>query len=178
MDPATLIGFVVSMVALLIFMIMEGADPMSLLFLPAIILVIVATFGAAMAHQTMDDLKKLPTWFKMAVMPAKVPPATEHIQTLLSLAEKARKEGLLALEAQVKDIDDPFLKRGLQMGIDGTRYIVSESVEEVLVEIREYRASILATAYEMDRGTYRSPSRGQEADTSAAVVPFPAREER
>jgi chemotaxis protein MotA len=120
MDPATLIGFVVSMVALLIFMIMEGADPMSLLFLPAIILVIVATFGAAMAHQTMDDLKKLPTWFKMAVMPAKVPPATEQIQTLVSLAEKARKEGLLALEAQVKAIEDPFLRRGLQMGIDGT----------------------------------------------------------
>ena len=120
MDPATLIGFVVSLVALLIFMIMEGADPMSLLFLPAIILVIVATFGAAMSSQTMDDLKKLPAWFKMAVMPAKVPPATEQIQTLVSLAEKARKEGLLALEAQVKAIEDPFLKRGLQMGIDGT----------------------------------------------------------
>jgi chemotaxis protein MotA len=119
-DPATLIGFVVSLVALLIFMIMEGADPMSLLFLPAIILVIVATFGAAMSSQTMDDLKKLPAWFKMAVMPAKVPPATEQIQTLVSLAEKARKEGLLALEAQVKAIEDPFLKRGLQMGIDGT----------------------------------------------------------
>ena len=38
----------------------------------------------------------------------------------MSLAEKARREGLLALEAQVKDIDDPFLKRGLQMAIDGT----------------------------------------------------------
>ena len=67
--------------------------------------------------------------------------------------------------------------------VDGTRYIVSESVEEVLVEIREYRASILATAYEMDRGTYRSPSRPGETDalsagTSASVVPFPAREER
>src|ERR687893_2532124 len=120
MDPATLIGFVVSLVALLIFMIMEGADPRSLLFLPAIILVIVATFGAAMSSQTMDDLKKLPAWFTMAVMPAKVPPATEQIQTLVSLAEKARKEGLLALEAQVKAIEDPFLKRGLQMGIDGT----------------------------------------------------------
>ncbi len=120
MDPATLIGFVVSLVALLIFMVMEGADPTSLLFLPAIILVIVATFGAAMSSQTMDDLKKLPAWFKMAVMPAKVPPATEQIQTLVTLAERARKEGLLALEAQVKAIEDPFLKRGLQMGIDGT----------------------------------------------------------
>lgn len=120
MDPATLIGFVISMVALLIFMVLEGADPMTLLFLPAIVLVIFATFGAAMAHQTMDDLKKMPVWFKMALMPAKVPPATAQIQTLVTLAEKARKEGLLALEAQVKNIDDPFLRRGLQMGIDGT----------------------------------------------------------
>src|ERR671913_1374960 len=120
MDPATLIGFVISLAALLVFMVMEGADPMSLLFLPAIILVIVATFGAAMAHQTMDDLKKMPGWFKMAVMPAKLPPPHDQIQTLVTLAEKARKEGLLALEAQVKAIEDPFLRRGLQMGIDGT----------------------------------------------------------
>jgi flagellar protein FlbD len=61
--------------------------------------------------------------------------------------------------------------------VDGTKYVVQESVEEVLVEIREYRASILATAYEMDRGTYRSrvPS---VHDEDASVVPFPAREER
>jgi chemotaxis protein MotA len=119
-DPATLIGFVISLVALLAFMVMEGADPTSLVFIPAIVLVIVATFGAAMSGQTMDDLKKMPGWFKLALMPAKVPPATDQIQTLVSLAERARKEGLLALEAQVKAIEDPFLKRGLQMGIDGT----------------------------------------------------------
>jgi chemotaxis protein MotA len=120
MDPATLIGFGVSVVALFVFMTLEGVSPSALIFLPAIVLVIVATFGAAAASQTMDDLKKLPAWFKMALLPAKVPAASEQIQTLVSLAEKARKEGLLALEAQVKAIEDPFLKRGLQMGIDGT----------------------------------------------------------
>jgi chemotaxis protein MotA len=119
-DPVTLLGFGVSIVALFVFMTLEGVSPGALLFLPAIILVIVATFGAAMASQTMADLKKMPAWFKMALMPAKVAPPTEQIQTLVSLAEKARKEGLLALEAQVKAIEDPFLKRGLQMGIDGT----------------------------------------------------------
>jgi flagellar protein FlbD len=63
--------------------------------------------------------------------------------------------------------------------VDGTKYVVRESVEEVLSEIREYRASILATAYEMDRGTYR-PSRpeGEDGGQQASVVPFPAREER
>ncbi|WP_347059464.1 MotA/TolQ/ExbB proton channel family protein [Blastococcus sp. HT6-30] len=120
MDPATLIGFGVSLVALLAFMVMEGADPTSLIFLPAIILVIVATFGAAMSGQTMDDIKKLPAWFTMAVMPAKVAPPTDQIRILVTLAEKARKEGLLALEAQAKAIEEPFLRRGLQMAIDGT----------------------------------------------------------
>jgi chemotaxis protein MotA len=120
MDPVTVLGFVISMGALLVFMVMEGSSPASLLNIPAIVLVIIATSGAAMASQTMNDLKKMPAWFKMAVLPAKVPPVTDQIQTLVSLAEKARKEGLLALEAQVKQIQDPFLKRGLQMGIDGT----------------------------------------------------------
>jgi chemotaxis protein MotA len=119
-DPVTLLGFAISIVALFVFMTLEGVSPSALIFLPAIVLVIVATFGAAMASHTMADLKKMPAWFKMAVLPAKVPAPTEQIQTLVSLAEKARKEGLLALEAQVKAIEDPFLKRGLQMGIDGT----------------------------------------------------------
>ena len=74
MDPATLIGFAVSVVALFVFMILEGVSPTALIFLPAIVLVIIATFGAAAASQTMDDLKKVGSWFKMAVMPAKVPP--------------------------------------------------------------------------------------------------------
>src|SRR3712207_3579775 len=101
-------------------MTLEGVAPTTLIFLPAIVLVVIATFGAAAASQTLDDLKKVGSWLKMAVLPAKVPAPTEQIQTLVTLAEKARKEGLLALEAQVKNIEDPFLRRGLQMGIDGT----------------------------------------------------------
>ena len=63
--------------------------------------------------------------------------------------------------------------------VDGTRYVVRESVDEVLQEIREYRASILATSYEMDRGEYRSAS-SHEGGTPgvSSVVPFPSREER
>ena len=62
--------------------------------------------------------------------------------------------------------------------VDGTKYIVREDVEDVLDEIREYRASILATAYAMDRGTYRTPTSPDDDAPRASVVPFPAREER
>jgi flagellar protein FlbD len=62
--------------------------------------------------------------------------------------------------------------------VDGTKYVVKESVDEVLQEIREYRASILATSYEMERGEYRPPVAGAHTDSSSSVLPFPTREER
>ena len=120
MDPATLIGIVLAVASLLFMMIMEGSSPMAIVLLPAMVLVFGGTFGAAIAGSAMSDVKKVGGWFKQALLPTKVPPVSDRIATLVSLAEKARKEGLLALEAQVKNIDDPFLKRGLQMGIDGT----------------------------------------------------------
>src|SRR3954454_17792992 len=120
MDPASLIGIALAIGALLTTMVLEGSSPMAIVLLPPLLLVFGGTFGAAIAGSAMADLKKVGGWFKQALMPAKVPPVGDRIATLVSLAEKARKEGLLALEAQVKDIQDPFLKRGLQMGIDGT----------------------------------------------------------
>ena len=65
--------------------------------------------------------------------------------------------------------------------MDGTKYVVKESVDEVLDEIREYRARILATSYEMDRGEYRSTVSDETrpaVDAGSSVVPFPSREER
>ena len=66
--------------------------------------------------------------------------------------------------------------------VDGTKYVVKESVDEVLREIREYRAGILATSYEMDRGEYRTASTDDDhqhgTPAVSSVVPFPSREER
>src|SRR3954471_25066590 len=120
MDPASLIGIVLALVALLVTMIMEGSSPMAIILLPPLILVFGGTFGAAIAGSAMADVKKIGGWVKQALLPAKVPPIADRIQTLVSLAEKACKEGLRALEPEGKERDDPFLKRGLQMGIDGT----------------------------------------------------------
>ncbi|SOE01163.1 flagellar FlbD family protein [Blastococcus haudaquaticus] len=62
--------------------------------------------------------------------------------------------------------------------VDGTKYVVKETVDEVLTEIREYRAGILATSYEMDRGEYRPQAPAADATGVSSVVPFPSREER
>src|SRR3954449_10911512 len=120
MDPATLIGIAVAMGAILLTMILEGSSPMAIILIPPLILVFGGTFGAAIGGSAMSDVNQIDAWLKLALIPPAVSPISERIQILVSLAEKARKEGLLALESEVKKIDDPFLKRGLQMSIDGT----------------------------------------------------------
>ena len=64
--------------------------------------------------------------------------------------------------------------------LDDTKYVVVETVDAVVREIRDYRASIQAVAFRMDRGEYRPqvlhPEDGAAEDSS--VVPFPTREER
>ncbi|HET6392234.1 MAG TPA: flagellar FlbD family protein [Blastococcus sp.] len=62
--------------------------------------------------------------------------------------------------------------------VDGTKYVVKETVDDVLREIREYRAGILAISYEMDRGEYRASPALEAAAEHSSVVPFPSREER
>ena len=65
--------------------------------------------------------------------------------------------------------------------VDDTKYVVAESVAEVIREIREYRASVLHTAHLMDAGTYGFPVHGPE-DTgtvsTGTVLRLPTREER
>lgn len=119
MDPAGFIGLVVAFGAIFTALIMEGADPMSIFLLPPLILVWIGTIGVGIAGHTMKDViesyKAVPRAFLK-----KIPDPTTTVDTLVDLADRARREGLLALEDAAKDIDDPFLRGGLQAAIDGT----------------------------------------------------------
>lgn len=119
MDLAAILGLVLAFGAIFAAQILEGGSPSSLLLLPPMLLVFVGTFGAAMAGGVMRDSLSIFTQLKRA-MTAKVNPPDEMVDTVVKLAERARREGLLALEDTVKEVDDAFLKRGLQLAIDGT----------------------------------------------------------
>ena len=63
--------------------------------------------------------------------------------------------------------------------LDDTKYVVTETVDQVVREVREYRASIQALAFSMDRGDHRPQvPTTSEATTDSSVVPFPTRQER
>ena len=63
--------------------------------------------------------------------------------------------------------------------LDDTKYVVVETVDAVVREIRDYRASIQAVAFRMDRGEYRPQAPHiEQGATDSSVVRFPSREER
>lgn len=119
MDIGTLVGIGMALVAVFGSMLMEGGNPLSIVLLPPMFLVFVGTFGAGMATGAFKDAAGAVKWFKVALT-SKVVNSGVLVNVIVKLAETARKEGLLALEDAVRKVDDPFLRRGLELAIDGT----------------------------------------------------------
>jgi chemotaxis protein MotA len=128
MDAALIIGVVLALVGIVGSVSMEGGNIASILLIPPMLLVFLGTIGAAVAGGLMRDATALPKQLIRALT-AKVTSPDEAVEILVSLAGRARREGLLALEQEVNDIEDPFLRRGLQLAIDGTD---ADEVAEIL----------------------------------------------
>ena len=119
MDPATFAGIAMAFGFVILSIYMEGSTPMSVILLPPMILVIGGTIGAGVASGTIKDVMRTMTNLKTWLM-YKSPDSEATVEEIVSLADRARREGLLALEDAARDIDDEFLRDGLQSAIDGT----------------------------------------------------------
>jgi chemotaxis protein MotA len=119
MDLATIIGLVLGAGGIVLGNVLEGGNP-TVIFHPApIVLVVGGAMGVTIAGGTLADALRIPKGL-VKVFTGRVRKPDQTVTDLVSLADKARREGLLALEEAAKDIDDPFLKDGLQLAIDGT----------------------------------------------------------
>jgi chemotaxis protein MotA len=90
-DPATLTGIGLALGALLVTMLLEGSSPMALILLPPLLLVFGATFGAAAAGSTMNDLRRLGHWTRLALTPERVPTMTDRIAVLVDRTDLSRR---------------------------------------------------------------------------------------
>lgn len=118
MDPATFAGIGLALFSLMVSMIMDGGNPMALLAPTAILLTFGGTIGAATAGALMGDAKNMPKVLKLALT-TKVTKPDASVAVVVSFAEKARRQGLLALEDEARQIDDAFLRKGIEMAVDG-----------------------------------------------------------
>ena len=119
MDPATIASILLAFGALYAMITLEGAHVTSLLLPAPMILVFFATIAIGVAGGTLKDslaaVKAVP-----AALKGRTTPPQDTIDSVVVLAEKARSEGLLALEEEVGTAKDPFLRGALQNIADGT----------------------------------------------------------
>jgi chemotaxis protein MotA len=113
------IGIVLAMLGIAMGASMEGTNVMVVLNVPAILIVLVGTLGAAMAACGLGPIMKIPVLFKKALMPDELD-LVGRVQELVGYAEKARRDGLLALDEQLATVADPYTRKGLQLVVDGT----------------------------------------------------------
>jgi chemotaxis protein MotA len=114
----TAIGVAAAFAMLLLSVLMEGGSPAAFINIPAMLIVIGGTAGATIASTNMAMAKTAVKLFKLALLGGAGVPE-DALDRMVALAEKARRDGLLALEDDVAELDDAFARKGVQLVVDG-----------------------------------------------------------
>ncbi len=136
---SALVGILGATILILVGMILKGGTIGGIINIPAFVMVIGGTMGCLIASSGISSVAHS---IKLCLGPGMKDPPEERAETirlLVGFAEKARREGLLALEEDAKDVDDPFLKKGVRLIVDGTDPELVKDVLETEMEESEAR---------------------------------------
>ena len=110
MDFFLLIGIILGLISVVVGMIVKGANVAVLINPAAAIIIFVGVIAAVINSFPSSDIKKIPKIFGV-------------------LLNQARRDGLLSLEGAIQNLEDPFLRKGLEMVVDG---IAAEQIQEIM----------------------------------------------
>lgn len=135
MDIATLIG-IVGGFGLIVTTIILGGNPTGFVDIPSVVVVIGGTFASVFV---MFPLKVVIGTFKVGLKTVLFAPPDPNdiIQTITELADKARRESLVALEKV--NIEDQYLKKGIMLVVDGSSEQLVRSVMEIELDFMKQR---------------------------------------
>lgn len=124
----TMIGLGLAFGAIVISTLMDGNSFGALIGPSSLVLVLLGAIGATISGFEMSDATKVAKSLMIAFTGKPLDP-DGFITTMMKFAETARREGVLALESKLAEVEDPFLKSSLQLVIDG---VDNESVRSIL----------------------------------------------
>ena len=119
MDKTSIIGLILGIIAVFVGMFLKGVSLIALVNPAAILIIILGTIASVTIAFPSSEIKRVPKLFGIVFKEKQQMDPVDLIKTISDWAQLARKEGLLALEAKTNEIDDPFLKNGLSLAVDG-----------------------------------------------------------
>jgi len=141
LNMGSLVGLVGSMVMIVGSIILSGNSIGAFIDIPSLLLVLVGSYFALMIAYSLSDSLGV---FGAIGLAFKQPmfDTSGLIQKMIAFSEKARREGLLALEDELEDLEDEFMKKGLRLVVDGTdATIIRDLMELELTQMQTRHAS-------------------------------------
>lgn len=151
MRPGPIIGVAFSVVAILVGNALEGGRATSLLGAPAALIVLGGTLGAVLVQFPLPTLRAA---IAAAAATFKKPSADPSalVEEIVGYANRARRDGILALEKVSEDASDPFLRKALMMAVDGVDSQTLRETLEVAIEQEEEHGEDAAKVFEAAGG--------------------------
>jgi chemotaxis protein MotA len=150
-DLATIGGIVIALVCIVGGLMIEGGKIKDIAQLTAAMIVLGGTLGAVMVSTPLPVLKGAAKRFTGVLMDATAP-HDELIEELIGYATKARKQGLVGLEQEALEIEDPFLNKALNLAVDGTDLQEIRKMLELEIDLREHHTDAEARVFESAGG--------------------------
>lgn len=137
MDLATVAGLMLAWGALFLSLSLEGGSVKDLFNLPALVLVVFGTIGATTIGSSVKVISTIPSILKNVFVSTNLN-QTEVIDLMVGFAKIARREGVLALEEAASKLDNKFLRKGVELVVDGTPSVmVREILETEIVAMQD-----------------------------------------
>lgn len=127
MDLATVIGISFGTVCLVVSILISG-ELQSFYNLPSIFITVGGGLASTLIQYKLKDFLKIFKLIGLAFL-NKTANALDTIALMVKLSEKTRREGLLAIESELEQIEDPFIRRSLQLVVDG---VESETIKDYM----------------------------------------------
>jgi chemotaxis protein MotA len=140
MDLASIIGIFGALGMVVMSIFTSGGSISSVVDLPSFLMVAVGSYFSLLLSSSLSDALGVWALFGRAF---RIPVFNEHgiITKMMAFSEKARREGLLALEDELEDLDDEFMKKGLRLVVDGTDAEVIKNLMELELDQMQSRHS-------------------------------------
>lgn len=151
MDPSPILAILFSLGAILGGNILEGGHTASLIAPTAFLIVIGGSIGATWLASTNEEIKHCAKLSKRALLPGHSNRA-KLLEDMVKVSNVARREGMLAVENLLGEVEDDFLKRGLRMLVDGSSGDDVRRVLEPEVELEEHHGTAAAKVWETAGG--------------------------
>ncbi len=147
MDILSITGILLAVSAILLGIVLDGGDISSLVNVPALIIVFGGTFGATLLQFPPAIFVRSMKMLSWVLMP-KETNLSAQIDKVIYWSYLARKEGLLGLENALPNEKDPFIKKGLQLLIDGNDHDAIRDTLELDMYSKENMGLQAAGLYE------------------------------